>query len=163
MQSGGGSWFRARSRDSSIEINSDLLKLRELPEADCEWFLSQVRIKTRRACDGRLRPNRPRDVRAVGGKGTVAEIRFHNLEGTSEADEFRLYYAEPESVDGLLLAISFKRKHIKNGRDNQSADIESAETRYAVGAGRYWGLKSECPEAVPPASFMSHIESEEIA
>ena len=143
----GGAWFKYRESDGGSPINRELSKLEHLDAAGRRLVESQLKNRTRRATQGKLRV--PRDTKEMERSGgEIASLRIQVNEDAPRSEDrllFRLYYAEPDEVERLLLALGFSRKVVARGSEAQDRHIDTSFTRLTGehATRRFWGLQTE--------------------
>jgi len=90
---------------------------------------------------GMLQP--PEESAQMSSFPEIAELRIQIDAHLPKPSLYRLYYAEPQEVDRLLLALRFATKHPDQRNRQQQKDIDAAYQRLCDGADRLWGLRAK--------------------
>ncbi|WP_178945937.1 hypothetical protein [Kocuria sp. TGY1127_2] len=165
----GGIWFKYRANTGGSPINSELSVLDHLDATDKRLVISQLKLKAKLATQGKLRVPRETKVMKRSG-GEIASLRIQiNQDAPREEDRllFRLYYAEPNEVEKLLLALKFGRKVVAQGSEAQNIHIDTSFTRLTSDHATrgFWGLRAEAKlrgiDCEVP-EYMNHLPGEEM-
>lgn len=138
---GGGSWDFARDLKGNCPGKKSLFAYMGYG-TEVERLLRERELlgMLNAAEEGRLTRGPGQDVSKVGRHSELLEMRFGHvtaIRGEDRPVRFRLYFAEPPQVEGLLLGLIFHKKAIHGMTDaqirsEQNKSIDDAAALYKV-------------------------------
>lgn len=132
----GGYWEFFRGKNGGAMVAAELFAFADgrLTSEDHVMLKEEVRSTMEAATQGRLLFGEQEDVREIWREPDMCELRlgFTSFDDSErQSYKYRLYFAEPTSVQMLLLALLFGRKPAtEQGLDVQDEHIDEAGERY---------------------------------
>ena len=136
----GGHWEFARDGKGGCPVK-DRINIHTIVGTKVEQAVREAELGQhfQDAADGRLQWGA--DVKAVRRESGLYEIRWTRataFAGEERPVHFRMYFAEPPEVDGLLLGLWFHKKAFKKLSAREKTAAQDAEIGHAAALLKLW-------------------------